>query len=62
MRVHGQLVTLIDVVKKLLLKFDNIKGLEDLYIVICSMFMADAKHNGINNYFTLLKYYMDTYD
>ena len=51
MRSWSTKVTLIDVVKKLLLKFDNIKGLEDIYSYMF-MFMADAKHNGINNYFT----------
>ena len=44
-------VTLIDVVKKLLLKFDDINGLEDIYRYMF-MYMADAKHSGINDYYT----------
>ena len=51
MRSWSTKVTLIDVVKKLLLKFDNIKGLEDIYNYMF-MFMADAKHNGIDNCYT----------
>jgi len=53
-------VTLIDIVKKLLIKFEDITSLEDIYRYMF-MYMADANHNGINNCYTekdiLYEYY-----
>jgi hypothetical protein len=51
MRSWSTKVTLVDIVKKLLIKFDDIYGIEDIYRYMF-MYMADAKHNDINNSYT----------
>ena len=43
-------VFLLDVAKKLIIKFDDIKNLEDIYRYLF-IYIADAKKRGITNYY-----------